>query len=498
MSQQITRRKLLKFAGLGAGAFVAACQPAVVVQTVEVEKVVEKPVVQTIEVEKVVEREVVKEVTRVVEVIKAAEVQIQGTFWVLQKKDFFPDMNDWWRAEVLSFCKERKWPVDVTYEAGYTGGTPFREKLAAAAAAGNPADVLMHSEGITELRRLLVIDPVTDLVEEAIEKWGNASSRQKFDYYADDQWWAVPYFQRSDGGWYLQPSFDAKGIDVQAIRSYPDLWEACLEISDPGKELYGWGVTVNRCGDGDWFRSRVTHGWGAYIQDETGRFVTFNSPEMVEAMTVMTNLYLDEKWAPMLPPGVLAWTDMNNNEAYLAGKLGYTQNGGTVYGKAILDNNPIKDISRFHPPAGGPVNLEFNSLSANNFMLLKGARNQEAARELIRHFVLPLESQDAIFANAPAFALPAYERLWDESKYIPTNQVAMDQRPVATSPSGDIVPQTYPGPAHNQALASAGQAGIQNDMVADILRGTPVAEAVKTCHERYVAIFKEFGLPGEK
>ena len=46
-------------------------------------------------------------------------------------------------------------------------------------------------------------------------------------------------------------------------------------------------------------------------------------------------------------------------------------------------------------------------------------------------------------------------------------------------------------------MASAGAAGIQNDMVADILRGTPVAEAVKTCHDRYVQIFKEFGLPGE-
>ena len=47
-------------------------------------------------------------------------------------------------------------------------------------------------------------------------------------------------------------------------------------------------------------------------------------------------------------------------------------------------------------------------------------------------------------------------------------------------------------------MAAASSAGIENDMVADILRGTPVAEAVKTCHKRYVQIFQEFGLPGEK
>jgi ABC-type glycerol-3-phosphate transport system substrate-binding protein len=214
-------------------------------------------------------------------------------------------------------------------------------------------------------------------------------------------------------------------------------------------------------------------------------------------MTVMTSLYMDEKWAPMLPPGVLAWTDMNNNEAYLAGRLAYTQNGGTVYAKAVLDDNPIKDVTRFHAPCGGPVNEEFNSLGANNWMILRGARNYDAARETVLEFMLNLEKQDGVFANSPAFSLPAYENLWAESEYIKTSPVAQDQESVARDTQG-VVPRDYPGPSLNPAMSSAGSAGIDNDMVADILRGTPVAEAVKTCHESYVQIFKEFGLPGEK
>jgi len=428
----------------------------------------------------------------------AAKVEIKGTLQVVQKKDFFPAMNDWFQAEVKKFCQEKGWPVEISYEAGYTGGTPFVEKFSAAAAAGTPADLLMHTDAITDFVQLKVVDPVTDIVNEVAAKWGSPSARQKFDMVKEGQWYYVPYFQRSDGGWFQRPAFEAKGIDIHKIRHYKDLWEACLEVSNPDKELYGWGVTINRCGDGDWFRYRVMHGWGAYVQDETGQYVTIDSPQMVEAMTVMTDLYLKDKWKPMLPPGVLAWTDPSNNEAYLAGKLAYTQNGGTVYGKAILDNNPIKDITGFHSPAGGPVNLEFNSLSANYFAMLRGAKNPAAARELILHFLLPIESMDAIFSNAPGFALPAYEKLWDASKYIPTNKVAMEQKAVATSPTGNIVPGTYPGPSMNPAMAAAAQAGIQNDMVADILRGTPVAQAVKTCHERYVKVFKEFNLPGEK
>ncbi|MBC7236883.1 MAG: extracellular solute-binding protein [Chloroflexi bacterium] len=502
---RMTRRRMLKLAGVGVGALAAACQPKVIVQTVEVEKVVEKQVVQTVEVQKVVEvakevtrvveKAVEKEVTRVVEVEKAAKVT--GTFWVLQKKDFFPAFNDWFRAEMTAWCKERGWPLDISYMAGYTGGTPEIEKLLASVAAGTPADLIMHSLGITQLRQGYALEAVTPIVEEVEAQWGKAAARQYNDFRADDQWWAVPYFQRSDGGWFQRPPFQEAGIDIHKLRLYTDLWEACLEVSKPDKELYGWGVTINRCGDGDWFRRRVMHGWGAYIQDETGRFVTFNSPQMVEAMTVMTQLYLDPKWEPMLPPGVLAWTDSSNNEAYLAGKLAYTQNGGTLYGKAVLDNNPIKDITGFHAPAGGPVNLEFNSLSANNFMILRGARNFDAAKETILHFLLPLENQDAVFKAAPAFCLPAYEKLWAASNYIKTNQTAAELEKVARDPSG-VIPGQYPGPPNNPAMAAADAAGIENDMVADILRGTPVAEAVKTCHERYVKIFKEFGLPGEK
>jgi len=428
----------------------------------------------------------------------AAKVEVQGTLQVIQKADFFPSMNEWLQNEIKSFCKGKGWAVEISDAAGYTGGTPFVQKMAAAAAAGTPADVLMHTDAITDLVQLDVVVPVNEIVDAVSAKWGSPSARQKFDMVKDGKWYYVPYFQRSDGGWFQRPPFKDKGFDLAKIRKFTDLWEACLAVSDPAKQLYGWGVTINRSGDGDWFRYRVMHGWGAYVQDETGKYVTINSPQMVEAMTVMTDLYMKDKWKPMLPPGVLSWNDTANNENYLAGKLAYTQNGGTVYGKAILDKNPIKDVTGYHSPAGGPVNLEFNSLSANYWAMLKGAKNAAAAKELVLHFLAPLESQDAIFSNAPGFALPAYEKLWSESKYIPTNPVALEQKAVATSPTGNVVPGTYPGPAFNPAMAAAGQAGIQNDMVADILRGTKVADAVKTCHDRYVKIFKEFNLPGEK
>ena len=503
--KMIARRRLLTYAGIGAGgAFLAACRPKIVVQTVQVEKVVEveRKVVETVEVARIVEVE--KEVTRVVE--KQVEVQapvaakapeVKGAFWVLQKQDFFPSFNAWFRQAMTDWAKENGWPLDISYMAGYTGGTPEIEKINASVAGGTPADLVMHDMGITQLRQAYSLDPVTDIVEEVETKWGPTFARQRNDLYQDDQWWAVPYFTRSDGGWYRRSVWKDAGIDIAAIRQYADLWEACLEVSDPAAEMYGWGVTINRGGDGDWFRNRVTHGWGAYIQDESGQFVTIDSPEMVAAMTAMTELYMDDKWVDMLPPGVLAWTDSQNDEAYLAGKLAYTQNGDTVYGKAQIDENPVADDTGFHTPVGGPVNAEFNSLGANNFVILRGARNYDAARATIVKFMTDLDYQDNVFRNAPGFCLPAYMELWTKSKFIPTHATSRELQAVATDPNG-VIPGTYPGPANSPAISSAGAAGMQNDMVADILRGTSVAEAVKTCHKRYVGIFKEFGLPGAK
>ena len=491
--RKLTRRDMLKLTGTaGIGLLAAACTAP---QVVEKQVVVTQEVVREVQVEKVV----TVEVEKVVEVSAAPteeEITVEGALWILQKKDFFPAYNDYLRQEMGAFAQENDWPVDISYIAGFTGGTPEVQKIAASVEAGNPPDLIMHSLSAVELRNLYALDPVNDLVEEIEAVWGKATPRMYRDYNFEEQWWAAPFHQRSDGGWYRKDVWAPSGIDVQSLRVYPELLEAALQITRPEEEIFGWGVTINRCGDGDYFINRVKTGWGASWQDETGQYVATNSPEMVEAMTWLTDIYLNPKWEPALPIGVLAWTDSSNNEAYLGGKLAYTQNGGTVYAKAILDQNPVAELTGFHAPAGGPAIKEFNSLSANNWMLLRGGKNPEAAKETVRHFMLSVEKMDEVFAAAPAFALPCFTDLWEKSAYIQTDEVALQQKSSSLDPAG-IDPTIYPGP-NSPAMAAIGASGIWNDMINAILAGTPAPESVATAHERMVEVFKEFGLPGEK
>ena len=55
----------------------------------------------------------------------------------------------------------------------------------------------------------------------------------------------------------------------------------------------------------------------------------------------------------MLPPGVNSWTDPSNNEAYLAGKIFFTNNAGTMFAKAVFDKNPVADDTYLISPPKG-------------------------------------------------------------------------------------------------------------------------------------------------
>ena len=72
-------------------------------------------------------------------------------------------------------------------------------------------------------------------------------------------------------------------------------------------------------------------------------------------MEWLLETYTNAKWETMLPPGIMSWTDSSNNEAYLGGKIAYTQNAGTVYAKAVVDGLDVAEQTIYDPPKGGPV-----------------------------------------------------------------------------------------------------------------------------------------------
>ena len=67
--------------------------------------------------------------------------------------------------------------------------------------------------------------------------------------------------------------------------------------------------------------------FGGKLVDADNR-VVINSPETIAALEYARELY------PTFVPGTAAWTDSDNNKAFLAGEIGYTNNGISIYAAA--------------------------------------------------------------------------------------------------------------------------------------------------------------------
>ncbi len=144
------------------------------------------------------------------------------------------------------------------------------------------------------------------------------------------------------GFWARASWLEEAGLDVTTdIVTFDDVRDAALAISNPGEDRYGWGMTVNSGGDATGLIQAIIHNWGGQITNEDISELTFNTPETVEAIAWLTDIYVNDAYADMIPPGVLSWTDSGNNEAWLAGNIGLSKNAASIYAKGKADGNPI-------------------------------------------------------------------------------------------------------------------------------------------------------------
>lgn len=415
---------------------------------------------------------------------------------VLLKNDFHPDHNAFMRAELEAYAAANDWQIEITDVAGYQGGGDLNQKLLGGVQAGDSPDLLIHDVGALNMHTLGLLEPVTDLMGEVIQTQGDPIPGARFDSAVGEDWFAVPFFTRSNGLFVRQDIFAEHGLDVvEDTDTLDKLRDSALAVSDPSQNMWGWGMTINRSGDGAALVTEVMFRFGGHLQDETGQLVTLNSPETIAAFEWLRETYGDEKWAPMLPPGILSWTDTNNNEAYLSSQIAITRNAGTVYAKAVLDQVPFADQIALIPSPkrnSDGVRLDFFS-GGMKFFVIKGARNQDAVHDLARHF-LTQPVQERVWSISTGYALPAYDNGWD-NPIIADNPNSVRAREMALTETGfNGLP--WPG-EDNEAAASIGSGVYFTDMMSEILQGRPVAEVVEDYHNQFVQIYQDFGRQGE-
>ncbi|MGH2562680.1 MAG: ABC transporter substrate-binding protein [Thermomicrobiales bacterium] len=420
---------------------------------------------------------------------------IDGKLRILLKTDFHPDYNAFMDQELKAYAEVNGWDIEVSDVAGYAAGSDLYQKLQGQVGAGDAPDLLIHDIDVRNLHTLGLIQPVSDMVAEAVEAFGEPVPGFVFDANFDDEWWAVPFFTRAGGYYVRQDIFEEHGLDVIADMEYYDkMREAALAVTNADENQWGWGMTVNRSGDGNSLVQNVIFRFGGHLQDEAGEIVTFNSPETIAGLEWLAATYTEEQYQPMLPPGILSWTDTSNNEAFISGQIVITQNAGTMYAKAVFDQVPFADQIAYIPvPRRLSDDQRLDFLSGMKFHLITDAKNKDASYDLIRHFLTEPVKQE-VWRISRAYALPAYRVGW-ENPVITENANSMQGKEIALNPGG-FTGLSWPGP-DTAAVSSIAAGTFFTDMMSEIIQGRSADEVVGEYHDRFVQVYQDFGFKGE-
>jgi multiple sugar transport system substrate-binding protein len=425
-----------------------------------------------------------------------SSAKVKDKLRVLIKKDFHPDHNEFMRSELQAYADLNGWQIEITDVAGYQGGGDLNQKLLGAVQAGSAPDLLIHEQGVLNYHTLGVVQSVSDLVTEQAGQLGDPNPGMQYDCKVGDEWFAVPFFTRANGLWAREDWFAEAGLDIiNDTDSYDKLRDSALKLSNPDQKRWGWGMTVNRSGDGNGLVQAVIFRYGGHLQDESGELVTFNSPETVAGLNWLKETYTDDTYSAMLPPGVLAWTDTNNNEAFLSSQTAITQNAGTLYAKAVLDKLPFADkIALIPNPKRNSDGARLDFLSGGmKFFLITDAPNKEASYDLMRHF-LTEPVREKIWSISTGYALPAYKNGWD-NEIITGNANSMRAKDIALN---DVGFTGLPWPGQNNAAVASIDAGTYfTDMMSEILQGRSTEDVVKDYHDKFVQIYQDFGFKGK-
>jgi len=416
-----------------------------------------------------------------------------GKLTVIHRTEYFEEAQNFFREEVQTFAADKGVELDISTTNPEAFGD-FLGKMTAAVQAGNPPDLAYTSNvSVAQMNALDIAEDVTDVVEEAIKRYGdlmpgiNAALNGQFD----GKWKSIPYIGNATGFFWRADKLKEKGIDPATLTTLDARREAALAISGPG--FYGWGITPNKGGDGAGFLISVVQAFGGHFTDETGQIVQYNSPETVAAYEWLVETYdRNGKYAAMLPPGVESWTDTGNNEAWVAGTIGYTINQYSVYASSKKNAPDVyKNTVALPAPTANNGDSRAGGATGGWLTIFRNAPNAELAKELALYLLDPANF-GKISAVAGGLFMPAYSKLWTDELVASDPNFKAIQEMVST-------PNPFPGdpwPAKNapQFGAIRSQSIVENSVVAAIAGRMTAAEAVADAHQKLVDMFEEGGI----
>jgi len=291
-------------------------------------------------------------------------------------KSFVTAGNDVLAKQVEAWGKEKN--VDVEMDWATFGDR--EQKFVAAIEAGNPPDMAeMNYQG--PMRYKAALRDVSSVAKDIAGARGGLLPHAERYVQIGGQHFAVAR-QTWPGGFFVRKDLlDAKGIKLPKVYD-PDVIEMAKKTQDPAKDLWGFGQTLNRSDDGAGFMQNILWNYGGSVWDKDGKpaLATSYLKQNLEALQFAVDSIQKHK---VQPPGVMSWTDVHNNEAYLAGKLVSTNNGASLYYAMVAKNHPLAEKTLVIQTPGGPAG-SFVAAGCYNWGIFKASKHAALCEDLIR------------------------------------------------------------------------------------------------------------------
>jgi multiple sugar transport system substrate-binding protein len=400
------------------------------------------------------------------------------TLKIIQWSHFVPGYNTWFDGFARDWGEKNG--VEVAVDHIPSLELPARAAAEVAAQAGHDLFALPAQGGPhVYIKQLLDLSP---LVAEMEKKYGKVQPIGRQIAYDSETgtWPAFPDYYVPFPGLYRKDLWDEIGM-------VPDTWE---DIRKGGAKLKAKGnpvgISLGHSNDANNSWRGLMWSYGASEVDESGKQVTINSKETLEAVKLARAIYQEA-----MAPEVLSWDDAGNNRFLASGKGSWIHNPISAY-RTIQQSNPelADKIYLSKTPAGAVQRLA--SAGPDSYAIWKFSRNQEAALAFLRHYA---EHWVEAFEASTGFNYPIFPNAVPEPMPILSND------PSSHPPDKLAVLQTanewhavygYPGPA-GPAPDEVANTYIIPDMMAAAATGkmTP-EEAVAWAEKQIRGIYKKW------
>lgn len=337
---------------------------------------------------------------------KAHAKKKKADLTMLSWNHFVPSSDERLRIHFADFSKAKGKEARVDTMAHLQ--LPAKHAAEAQARAGH--DMWSLGAGEASLYENVLVN-LDDLAEELAGKYGGWFDFGKEVTMVNGRWKAIPWYFVSF------PMVIRTDLLKDVGEKVPDTWDDFLRVGIKMKKIgHPVGIQMGHSSDSRAILRGIMWGFGASEVGKDGKTITVNSPEMVNAIE-----YVKELYEKAMDPQVLAWDDASNNRCIGSGKCGIILNPISAYKSALKAKTMTKRadgtevqvsdmLDHFIPPKG-PAGRHMYAFPLS-IGIMSWAKDIELAKDMVR-FHFQKENFDAFIQDSAGYNQPLLKDFTD-------------------------------------------------------------------------------------